>query len=48
MRDASALQNDLDLFASFYSTLDASQKQKVAAGIRKRMAARDARREELQ
>lgn len=43
-----ALQNDLDLFASFYSTLDEGQKQKVIAGIRKRMAAMDARREERQ
>jgi hypothetical protein len=41
-----ALQNDLDLFASFYSALDESQKQKVMAGIRGRMAAKDACREE--
>jgi hypothetical protein len=41
-----ALQNDLDLFASFYSALDESQKQKVMAGIRGRMAAMDACREE--
>ncbi len=43
-----ALQNDLDLFADFYSTLDETQKQKVVAGIRQRMAARDASREERQ
>ncbi|OPY77503.1 MAG: hypothetical protein A4E64_01088 [Syntrophorhabdus sp. PtaU1.Bin058] len=43
-----ALQDDLDLFASFYSTLDEGQKQKVIAGIRKRMAAMDTRREERQ
>jgi hypothetical protein len=41
-----ALQNDLDLLASFYSTLDEGQKQQVMAGIRKRMAAMDACREE--
>ncbi|HVN98217.1 MAG TPA: Spy/CpxP family protein refolding chaperone [Syntrophorhabdaceae bacterium] len=42
------LQADLDLFASFYSTLDQGQKQKVIAGIQKRIAARDACREEGQ
>ncbi len=47
-RASLALQNDLDLFASFYSTLDKDQKQKVGAAMRKRMAARDARREDLQ
>jgi hypothetical protein len=41
-----ALQNDLDLLASFYSTLDKGQKQQVMAGIRERMAAMDACREE--
>ena len=41
-----ALQNDLDLVASFYSTLDEGQKQQVMVGIRKRMAAMDACREE--
>lgn len=41
-----SLQNDLDLLASFYSTLDEGQKQKVIAGFRKRMAAMDAYREE--
>ncbi len=43
-----ALQNDVDLFAAFYSILDKGQQQKVVAGIRKRMAARDAWREERQ
>ena len=43
-----SLQNDLDLFASFYSTLDKGQKQKLLAGIRERMAAMDACREERQ
>lgn len=43
-----ALQNDLDLFAAFYASLDKEQQQKVLAGIKKRMAARDACREELQ
>lgn len=47
-RASSALQSDLDLFASFYATLDDGQKQKVAAAMKKRMAAREARREELQ
>ncbi len=42
------LQNDLDLFASFYSSLDKDQKQKVVTWIRKRMAARDACWEEKQ
>jgi hypothetical protein len=37
-----ALQNDLDLLASFYSSLDEGQKHQVMAGIRKRMAAMDA------
>jgi Spy/CpxP family protein refolding chaperone len=41
-----SLQSDLDLFASFYSTLDEGQKRKVMAGLRKRMAAMDACREE--
>jgi Spy/CpxP family protein refolding chaperone len=41
-----ALQNDLDLLASFYSTLDKGQKQQVTAGIRERMAAMGACREE--
>ena len=41
-----ALQNGLDLFADFYSTLDEGQKQKVLSGIRKRMAAQDACRKE--
>jgi Spy/CpxP family protein refolding chaperone len=41
-----AVQNDLDLLASFYSTLDQDQKQQVMAGIRERMAAMDACREE--
>jgi hypothetical protein len=41
-----ALQNGLDLLASFYSTLDEGQKQEVMAGIRERMAAMDACREE--
>ena len=40
------LQNDLDLLASFYSTLDENQKHKVLAGISKRMAAMDGCREE--
>jgi len=43
---SASMQNDLDLFASFYSTLDKGQKQQVMAGIRKRMAAMDACREE--
>ncbi len=43
---SAALQNGLDLFASFYSTLDEGQKQKVLAWIRERMAAADACREE--
>ena len=47
IEDVSAsMQNDLDLLASFYSTLDKGQKQQVMAGIRERMAARDACREE--
>ena len=45
--DGSAtLENGLDLFTDFYSTLDDGQKQKVLAGIRKRMAAMDRCREE--
>ena len=40
------MQNDLDLLASFYSTLDKGQKQQVTAGMRERMAAMDACREE--
>ncbi len=44
-RGSAALQNDLDLFTAFYSTLDEGQKQKVVAGVRKRMALRDACRE---
>jgi Spy/CpxP family protein refolding chaperone len=47
-RGSAALRNDLDLFTAFYATLDEGQKQKVVAGIRKRMAARDACREEMQ
>jgi hypothetical protein len=43
-----ALQDGLDRFADFYSTLDQDQKQKALAGIRKRMAAQDACREERQ
>jgi hypothetical protein len=43
-----ALQDGLDLFADFYSTLDQDQKKKVLSGIRKRMAAQDACREERQ
>jgi hypothetical protein len=43
-----SLQNDLDLLASFYSTLDEGQRRQVMAGIRKRMAAMDACREERQ
>ncbi len=43
---SASMQNDLDLFASFYSTLDEGQKQRVMAGIRKRIAAMDACREE--
>jgi Spy/CpxP family protein refolding chaperone len=35
------VQNDLDLFASFYSTLDKDQQKKVTADISKRMAAMD-------
>ena len=41
-----AMQNDLDLLVSFYSTLDKDQQQQAMAGIRKRMAAMDACREE--
>lgn len=41
-----SLQNGLDLLASFYSTLDKGQRQQVMAGIRERMAAMDACREE--
>ena len=40
------LQNGLDLLVSFYSTLDEGQKQKVMAGFRERLAARDRCREE--
>ena len=40
------MQDGLDLFARFYSTLDEGQKQKVLAGFRKRMAAMDKCREE--
>ncbi len=41
-----AMQEGLDAFTSFYSVLDEGQKQKVLAGIRKRMAAMDACLEE--
>ena len=43
---SATVENDVDLFASFYSILDENQKKKVAAGISKRMAAMDAGREE--
>ncbi len=43
-----ALQDDLDLLAAFYSTLDKNQKQQIVAGIRERMAAMDVCREERQ
>jgi len=45
---STAIQDGLDLFADFYSTLDEGQKQKVLSGIRKKMAAMDACREEEQ
>ena len=45
---SASVQDGIDLFADFYSTLDENQKQKVLAGIRKRMAAIDACREEKQ
>ncbi len=32
------IQNDLDLFAAFYGSLDSIQKQKVVKGIREKMA----------
>ncbi len=47
-RASQNLQGDLDMFVSFYSTLDEGQKRKVAAGIQRRMAARDTCREERQ
>jgi hypothetical protein len=34
------MQNDLDLIAAFYRSLDNTQKQKVVSGIRERMAGR--------
>ncbi len=40
------VQNDLDLLASFYSVLDETQKRKVIAGIRKKMAKMDRCRED--
>lgn len=38
---SATVQHDMDLFASFYSTLDENQKKKVAADISRRMAAMD-------
>lgn len=35
------MQNDLDLFAAFYGSLDSMQKQKVMKGIREKMAGYD-------